>query len=90
VLIEDDKMKKIMNAMNRDWADDLLRMQVGLQTEVPNFGRRLIGRRRVQGATLVEYGLVVALIAAAAVLAVGALGDGVVAVFEDITTAIEL
>jgi len=84
VLIEDDKMKKIMNAMNRDWADDLLRMQVGLQTEVPSLGRRLIGRRRVQGATLVEYGIMVALIAAVVIGTVVVLGGQVQDAFQAI------
>lgn len=40
------------------------------------------------GATLVEYGLVVALIAAVAVVAVTALGNKVVAIFNGITAAI--
>jgi pilus assembly protein Flp/PilA len=40
------------------------------------------------GATLVEYGLVVALIAAVAVVAVTALGAKVVAIFKEITTAV--
>jgi pilus assembly protein Flp/PilA len=38
------------------------------------------------GATLVEYGLVVALIAAVAVVSVTALGKSVVAVFTGITS----
>ncbi len=40
------------------------------------------------GATLVEYGLVVALIAAVAVVAVTALGTKVVGIFNNIKTAI--
>jgi len=40
------------------------------------------------GATLVEYGLVVALIAAVAVVAVTALGKQVVTIFDNITKAI--
>jgi pilus assembly protein Flp/PilA len=88
VLIEDDKMKKIMNAMNRDWADDLLRMQVGLQTEVPSLGRRLIGRRRVQGATLVEYGIMVALIAALSIALIATIGEEIQVAFQTIVTAL--
>jgi pilus assembly protein Flp/PilA len=40
------------------------------------------------GATLVEYGLVVALIAAVAVVAVTALGKQVVTIFTNITSKI--
>ena len=40
------------------------------------------------GATLVEYGLVVALIAAVAVAAVSGLGTKVIAIFTGITAAI--
>jgi pilus assembly protein Flp/PilA len=40
------------------------------------------------GATLVEYGLVVALIAAVAVVAVTALGNKVIGIFTGITAAI--
>ena len=40
------------------------------------------------GATLVEYGLVVALIAAVAVVAVTALGKQVTAIFTNITKSI--
>jgi pilus assembly protein Flp/PilA len=41
------------------------------------------------GATLVEYGLVVALIALVAIASVTALGNQVVAVFKNITTKLQ-
>ncbi len=43
---------------------------------------------RDRGATAVEYGLMVALIAVAIIVAVGALGDQLTSLFEGVTTAI--
>ena len=37
------------------------------------------------GATAIEYGLIAALVAVTIIIAVGALGDGLVATFEEIT-----
>jgi pilus assembly protein Flp/PilA len=44
--------------------------------------------RREEGATMVEYGLMVALIAVVALLAVTALGVNVSGKFQDIATAV--
>ena len=45
--------------------------------------------RDEQGATAVEYGLLVALIAAAIIVTVGLLGDELVLLFTDMTAAIK-
>jgi len=54
------------------------------------FYRRMLGRKSLQeeGATMVEYGLMVALIAVVCLLAVTALGVNVRGVFEQISGAI--
>lgn len=49
---------------------------------------RLAVLREDRGATAVEYGLMVALIAAVIVLAVAALGTKLNAIFENVVTAI--
>ena len=50
----------------------------------------LIGRRDDEkGATAVEYGLMVALIAAAIIIVVGLLGDELVALFTEVTGGIQ-
>lgn len=81
-------MKNIVTAMNRDWADEWLRLQVGVQSHWPTLSRRMPGRRRAKGATLVEYGIMVALIAAVVVATVGVLGDEVLGAFETIVTGL--
>ncbi len=50
--------------------------------------RQLRTRRSEQGATAVEYGLMVALIAVAIILTVTALGGQLNALFTEITTAL--
>jgi pilus assembly protein Flp/PilA len=42
-----------------------------------------------KGATAVEYGLMVALIAAAIILTVGLLGDELVSLFDEVTTGMQ-
>ncbi|MGL4744571.1 MAG: Flp family type IVb pilin [Dermatophilaceae bacterium] len=49
---------------------------------------RIVSLRDEKGATAVEYGLMVALIAAAIILAVSTLGDNLVTLFEDVDTAV--
>ena len=44
-------------------------------------------RNEESGATMVEYGLIVALVAVGAIVAVGTLGTGVAAEFKSITDA---
>jgi len=51
--------------------------------------RQLRARRSEQGATAVEYGLMVALIAVAIILTVTALGGQLNALFTEITTALQ-
>jgi len=55
-----------------------------------NLYRRLFGLKSTEeeGATMVEYGLMVALIAVVALLAVTALGVNVAAIFNQIATSI--
>jgi pilus assembly protein Flp/PilA len=49
----------------------------------------IVGRRdEEKGATAVEYGLMVALIAAAIIIVVGLLGDELVELFTEVTTAV--
>jgi len=50
--------------------------------------RQLRARRSEQGATAVEYGLMVALIAVAIIATVTLLGDQLNALFTEITTAL--
>jgi pilus assembly protein Flp/PilA len=45
-------------------------------------------RRRDEGATMVEYGLMVALIAVVALLAVAAIGTNLFGLFSDVATEI--
>lgn len=45
--------------------------------------------KREEGQTLVEYGLIVALLSIAAIIILGVLGSNIVAVFEDVSTALE-
>ena len=70
--------------MNHDWADQWLRLQVGVQTHWPMLSRRLPGRRHAKGATLVEYGIMVALIAAVVIGTVVTLGGQVQDAFQAI------
>jgi pilus assembly protein Flp/PilA len=53
----------------------------------PSFLARRLGRDD-RGATAVEYGLIVALIAAGIIVAVGALGTNIAAVFNSVATTI--
>ena len=46
-------------------------------------------RDEEKGATAVEYGLMVALIAAAIILTVGLLGDELVSLFDEVTTGMQ-
>jgi pilus assembly protein Flp/PilA len=48
----------------------------------------LIGRDEEEGATAVEYGLMVALIAVAIIITVRALGVGLDGLFQQVTTAL--
>ncbi len=52
--------------------------------------RRLFGQKTIQeeGATMVEYGLMVALIAVVCLVAVTALGVNIMGVFQEIAAAI--
>lgn len=51
-------------------------------------GLRLVGRRAEAGQSMVEYSIVAALIAVAAMVAVQALGGGIAQVFTNILTRI--
>jgi len=54
------------------------------------FAIMLAGRKdEEKGATAVEYGLMVALIAAAIIITVGLLGDELVALFNEVTTGMQ-
>ncbi len=61
----------------------MLRYLVSLQTSVSG-----LVNRDDRGATAVEYGLLVALIAAIIVVAVAALGQKLLGIFDGVTTAI--
>jgi pilus assembly protein Flp/PilA len=45
-------------------------------------------RRKEEGATMVEYGLMVALVAVACIVAVKAMSTGIQGIFTNITTAL--
>ncbi|RYP85666.1 Flp family type IVb pilin [Nocardioides guangzhouensis] len=49
----------------------------------------LEGKRDEKGATAVEYGLMVALIAVAIIVTVGLLGDQLDTLFQGVTTALQ-
>jgi len=59
------------------WEIDMLRQYIALQT-------LLRSRRDERGATAVEYGLMVALIAVAIIVTVGLVGDGLNSLFTDV------
>jgi len=63
------------------WEIDMLRQYILLQAMLRN-------RRDERGATAVEYGLMVALIAVAIIITVGALGTGLDSMFQGVVNSI--
>lgn len=50
--------------------------------------RGIFGRNREEGATMVEYGLMVALIAVVVAIAAAILGEGISTLFSDVNSSL--
>ena len=68
--------------INNTWEIDMLRQYILLQTMLRN-------RRDERGATAVEYGLMVALIAVAIIVTVGLLGEGLDGLFATVLAEVD-
>lgn len=70
-------------------SDQALRVQVEAQTFLTGAKPRLgLRRRREQGATMVEYGIMVALIAALSIAAITVIGEEIRDAFTEVVTGL--